>query len=62
MPCNMLTHGVNIGQAIKSEAVWFRRSSDFTDVDSTYIRRDKLDRYHGVPSGMYQADEHLAGA
>lgn len=60
-PCNMLTHGVNIGQAIKSEAVWYRRSQDLTDVDSTYIRMRKLDTYHGVPSGMYQADEHLAG-
>ena len=60
-PCNMLTHGVNIGQAIKSEAVWFRRSHDDTDADSTYIRMRKLDQYHGVPSGMFQADEHLAG-
>lgn len=62
MSCNMLTHGVNIGQAIKSEAVWYRRSQDETDADSTFIRMRKLDQYHGVPSGMYQADEHLAGA
>lgn len=61
-PCNMYTHGVNIGQAIKSEAVWFRRSQDLADAASTYIRIDKLDKYHGIPSGMYQADEHLAGA
>lgn len=61
-PCDMLTHGVNIGQAIKSEAVWFRRSSDATDVDSTFIRRDKLDKFHGAPSGMFMADEHLAGS
>ena len=44
-----------------TQAVWYRRSHDVTDIDSTYIRRDKLDMYHGVPSGMYQADEHLAG-
>jgi hypothetical protein len=61
MPCHMLTHGVNIGQAIKSEAVWYRRSGDVTDIDSTYVRMNKLDKYHGVPSGMFQADEHLAG-
>ena len=60
-PCHMLTHGVNIGQAIKSEAVWFRRSHDLTDRDSTFIRMSKLDKYHGVASGMFQADEHLAG-
>ena len=59
--CDMYTHGVNIGQALKSEAVWYRRSSDLTDAASTYIRLEKLDTYHGVPSGMYQADEHLAG-
>lgn len=41
-------------QAIKSEAVWYRRSHDLTDVASTYIRMRKLDVYHGVPSGMYQ--------
>jgi len=61
-PCNMLTHGVNIGQAIKSEAVWYRRSQDETDADSTFIRMRKLDRFHGIPSGMFQADEHLAGS
>ena len=61
MPCDMLTHGVNIGQALKSEAVWWRRSHDETDVDSTFIRIRKLDTYHGAPSGMYMADEHLAG-
>ena len=56
-PCDMLTHGVNIGQALKSEAVWYRRSQDLTDIASTNIRLAKLDQYHGVPSGMYQADE-----
>ena len=61
-PCDMYTHGVNIGQALKSEAVWFRRSGDDDDVASTFIRLAKLDAFHGVPSGMYQADEHLAGA
>jgi hypothetical protein len=59
--CDMYTHGVNIGQAIKSEAVWYRRSADLTDAASTYIRMEKLDTFHGVPSGMFQADEHLAG-
>lgn len=60
--CDMLTHGVNIGQALKSEAVWWRFSGDLDDVASTYIRIDKLDKYHGAPSGMFMADEHLAGA
>lgn len=58
----MYTHGVNIGQALKSEALWFRRSQDDDDAASTYIRLAKLDKYHGAPSGMFMADEHLAGA
>jgi hypothetical protein len=41
-PCSMLTHGVNVQQAIKSEAVWYRISQDQTDVDSTYIRYASL--------------------
>lgn len=44
-PCNMLTHGVNIGQAIKSEAVWYRRSQDLADAASTYVRMEKLVRH-----------------
>ncbi len=59
---DMYTHGVNIGQALKSEALWFRRSQDDDDAASTYIRLAKLDKYHGAPSGMFMADEHLAGA
>ena len=61
-PCGMLTHGVNIGQALKSEAVWFRFSQDDDDVASTFIRLLKLDKYHGAPYGLFMADEHLAGA
>jgi uncharacterized protein len=61
-PCNDFTHGVNIGQALKSEAVWFRRSTDATDIDSTFIRLQKLDTFHGAVTGMFQADEHLAGS
>jgi uncharacterized protein len=60
-PCSLLTHGVNIGQAIKSGAVQWRFSADATDLASTYIRIAKLDQYHGLPSGVFGADEHLAG-
>lgn len=61
-PCEMRTHGVNIGQALKSEAVWYRLSQDLTDIASTYIRIQKLDTFHNGAAGMFQADEHLAGA
>lgn len=53
--------GVNVGQAIKSEAVAFRYSHDSTDLDSTRNRIAMIEQYHGRSSGIFGADEHLAG-
>jgi hypothetical protein len=58
---SLWTHGVNNGQAIKSEAVYYRQSKDKTDVDSSNTRVQKLDEYHGQASGIFSCDEHLAG-
>lgn len=54
-------HGVNIGQALKSEAVGYRFTRSQADVDSTSQRCDILYQYHGRPTGIFAADEHLAG-
>ncbi|KAL0575629.1 hypothetical protein V5O48_006354 [Marasmius crinis-equi] len=54
-------HGVNVGQAIKSEAVAYRYTHDDSDLDSTKQRADLIDKYHGSVSGVLKADEHLAG-
>ncbi|KAJ7931416.1 hypothetical protein B0H13DRAFT_1958029 [Mycena leptocephala] len=54
-------HGVNVGQAIKSEAVAYRFSHDSTDLDSTRNRIALIEQYHGRSSGVFGADEHLAG-
>ncbi|KAF7306264.1 Ricin B-type lectin domain-containing protein [Mycena indigotica] len=54
-------HGVNVAQAIKSEAVAFRFSHDSADLDSTRQRISLIDQYHGRVSGVLNADEHLAG-
>ncbi|KAJ6506082.1 hypothetical protein DFH09DRAFT_1251810 [Mycena vulgaris] len=54
-------HGVNIAQAIKSEAVAFRYTHNQTDVDSTRNRISILEEYHGRVSGVFGADEHMAG-
>jgi hypothetical protein len=53
--------GVNVGQAIKSEAVAYRFSHDSTDLDSTRNRISMIEQYHGRSSGVFGADEHLAG-
>ena len=57
----LFTHGVNNGQAIKSEGVWYRQSNDTSDYQSSYERMRLLDTYHGLASGIFACDEHLAG-
>ena len=61
--CNMFNHGVNTAQALKSGAVLGRMSPPDAALgrESTYKRLQLLDDFHGVPSGLFQADEHLAG-
>ena len=57
----LFTHGVNNGQAIKSEGVWYRQSNDTSDYQSSYERMRLIDTYHGLASGIFACDEHLAG-
>ena len=57
----MLTHGVNVAQAIKTAGAWWRQQPNASLIESTYQRIRVLDLYHGSPSGVVQADEHLAG-
>ncbi|KAF7323898.1 Ricin B-type lectin domain-containing protein [Mycena kentingensis (nom. inval.)] len=54
-------HGVNVVQAIKSEAVAFRYSHNQADIDSTRQRINSIDTFHGRVTGILNADEHLAG-
>ncbi|KAJ8078227.1 hypothetical protein PM082_000433 [Marasmius tenuissimus] len=58
---NIKAHGVNVGQAIKSEAVAYRYTHDNADLDSTRQRVELINKYHGSASGVLVADEHLAG-
>ena len=32
-----------------------------SDFNSSYVRMYKLDKYHGLASGIFGCDEHLAG-
>ncbi|KAJ4481886.1 hypothetical protein J3R30DRAFT_3669016 [Lentinula aciculospora] len=58
---NMQTHGVNTGEALKSEALAYRFTSDPSDIASTWERIDLVYTYHGRESGTFAADEHIAG-
>jgi hypothetical protein len=55
------SHGVNNGQALKTAAVQFRMSGDVVEHTNFQRQMSALDRYHGLPNGMFSCDEHLAG-
>ncbi|MBW8748689.1 MAG: glycoside hydrolase family 127 protein [Acidobacteria bacterium] len=57
----LATHGVNNGQAIKTGAIWSRVSGADADRQAVLKMIAELDRYHGLPNGMFSCDEHLAG-
>jgi DUF1680 family protein len=55
------THGVNNGQAIKAAAVWSLLSGSADDRSASLKMIATLEKYHGLPNGMFSCDEHLAG-
>ena len=57
----LATHGVNNGQAIKTGAVWSLLSGSEADRSAVKRMMAELDKYHGLPNGMFSCDEHLAG-
>jgi glycosyl hydrolase family 127 (putative beta-L-arabinofuranosidase)/beta-L-arabinofuranosidase (glycosyl hydrolase family 127) len=57
----LATHGVNNGQAVKTGPVWSQVSASAQDRDAVFQMIEQLNRYHGLPNGMFSCDEHLAG-
>ena len=57
----LATHGVNNGQAIKTGPVWSLVSGSEDDRRAVVKMIAELDKYHGLPNGMFSCDEHLAG-
>jgi hypothetical protein len=57
----LATHGVNNGQAIKAGPVWSLVSGSEADRRGGMRMIAELDKYHGLPNGMFSCDEHLAG-
>ena len=55
------THGVYKGQAIKAVAVWCLVSGKPADRNRVQMMFGALDKYHGLPNGMFSCDEHFAG-
>ncbi len=61
VPDGMATHGVNNGQGLKMAAVRFQAAHDAGERANFRRQLSELDRFHGMPNGMFSCDEHLAG-
>ncbi|MEQ4208723.1 beta-L-arabinofuranosidase domain-containing protein [Actinopolymorpha sp. B9G3] len=57
----MATHGVNVAMGMKAPAVWSRQSEDPAPPELLGSLLAQLDQHHGQASGLFSADEHLAG-
>ena len=57
----LATHGVNNGQAVKTGPVWSLVSASDVDRSAALRMVSELNKYHGLPNGMFSCDEHLAG-
>jgi hypothetical protein len=55
------THGVNNAMGLKTAALWYLISHDPADRAGAAEAIGVLDKFHGLPNGMFSADEHLAG-
>jgi DUF1680 family protein len=57
----LATHGVNNAMALKASPIWALVSGKDEDRQALLHQLAELDRYHGLPNGIFSADEHLAG-
>lgn len=57
----MQTHGVNNAMALKVAPIWWLLSGSTADKTAFERQLSELDKYHGLPNGMFSGDEHLAG-
>ncbi len=58
---NYMGHVVNNAMALKGNALWWRLSSDPRDRAAPADMIAKLDRHHGMVTGVFTGDECLAG-
>ncbi len=58
---SLSTHGVNNGMALKASPIRWLLSGASADREGLGRQLAALDRYHGLPNGIFSADEHFAG-
>ncbi|CAE6395242.1 unnamed protein product [Rhizoctonia solani] len=54
-------HGVNLAEGLKASGATYRFTHDETEKTEAAAAWDRLYKYHGRPSGIFAADEYLAG-
>ncbi|GJE91253.1 hypothetical protein PsYK624_074020 [Phanerochaete sordida] len=54
-------HGVNMAEGLKALPATYRFTHNQSDLDAASLGWDLLFQYHGRPSGIFAADEYLAG-
>lgn len=57
----MQTHGVNNAMALKASPISYLLTGNASDRTGLDKMLEQLDKYHGLPNGMFSGDEHLAG-
>jgi DUF1680 family protein len=58
---NYMGHVVNNAMAVKAHGLWYRLSGDERDRRAVHDMIAKLDRFHGMVTGVFTGDECLAG-
>jgi DUF1680 family protein len=58
---NYMGHVVNNAMAVKAHALWWRLSDNESDLATAYDMIEKLDRHHGMVTGVFTGDECIAG-
>lgn len=58
---NFAGHVVNNAMALKAGALWWRLTGNKEERDAARHMLALLDKYHGVPTGVFSGDECLAG-
>jgi len=58
---SFMSHVVNNAMAVKAAGLWWRVSGQDSDRAAVYDILEKLDRYHGMVTGVFSGDECLAG-
>lgn len=61
-PLAMQAHGVNNGMALKTAPIQYRNNGNRQQEYANFqLQMATLDRFHGLPNGMFSCDEHLSG-